>query len=110
MRRAIQLRMTFSWGREGGIEGERRRKHDGDQIEAGVMIVAGHDHDEMEQGMDGQESRAGDRGGPVRRPPGPCRERKTSDKEGRANVLDKVRIIWTGLGHSWQACVPEPNR
>src|SRR5258705_2456750 len=103
MRRAIQLRMTFSWGREGGIEGERRRKHDGDQIEAGVMIVAGHDHEEMKQGMDSQESRAGDRGGPVRRPPGPCREPKTSDKEGRTNVLDKSPAIRTGLGRSGHA-------
>jgi len=33
--------MTFSFVREGRIKGERRRKHDGDQIERGVMIVPG---------------------------------------------------------------------
>jgi hypothetical protein len=35
--------MTFSWVREGGIEGERRREHDGDQVEGGIMIVPGYD-------------------------------------------------------------------
>ena len=49
MRRAIQLRMTFSSVWEGGIEGECGWKHHCGQIESGVMIVAGSDRDEMDQ-------------------------------------------------------------
>src|SRR6266566_5993266 len=90
MRRAIQLRMMFSLAREGGIEGEGRRKHHGDQVERGVTIVSGCDHHEMKQGVHGQETGAGDRRGPKAGPPGASRQREAGDKESRADVLRTV--------------------
>ena len=72
-RRAIQLRITFAWVREGGKEGEGRRQHDGDQVEGRIMIVPRRDHREMQQGMGGQETCAGNRRGPI---PGPLESRQ----------------------------------
>ena len=97
MRRAIQLRIAFSWVREGGKEGEARRQHDGDQVEGGIMIVPGYDHQEMEQGVGDQETRAGNCRGPISGPPDACGKRQTGDKECCAYVLDEVRVIGTGL-------------
>ena len=68
-RRAIQLRITFSWVRKGGKEREGRRQHDGDQLEGGIMIVPRRDHHEMQQGMGCQETCAGNRRGPIPGPP-----------------------------------------
>jgi hypothetical protein len=107
MRRAIQLRMTFALVREGGIEGECRRKHDRGEVESDMMIVPGYDRHEMDQGVGGHETCAGHRRGPVQRPPCPGGQRKAGDQERRANVLDKVRIIGAGLGRSWHTRVPE---
>ena len=45
------------------------------------MIVPGCNHREMEQGMGGQETRAGHRCGPIPGPPGACGKRQTGDKE-----------------------------
>jgi hypothetical protein len=90
--------MMFSWVREGGIEGERRRKQDGDQVEGYVMIMPGQDHQEMEQGVGGQETCAGDRCRPIPRPPGAGGKRKTGDKESCAYVLNEVWVIGASLG------------
>jgi hypothetical protein len=90
-RRAIQLRITFSWVRKGGKEGEGRRQHDGDQVEGGIMIVPRRDHREMQQGMGSQETRAGNCRGPIPGPPDACGKRQTGDKECCAYVLDEVR-------------------
>src|ERR1700730_13421979 len=106
MRRAIQLRMTFSLGGEGGIEGKRRREHDGDEVESCVMIVPAYDLNEMDQAVNGQETCASDRGRPVHRPPRPRGQRKSGNEECRAYVLDKVRIVGAGLGCSRHACIP----
>ncbi len=70
------------------------------------MTVPGNDCHEMDQGVGGQETCASDRSGPVRGPPCPCTKRETGDKECRADVLDKVRIIRAGLGYPWNARVP----
>src|SRR6266852_6880176 len=91
MRRAIQLRITFAWVREGGKEGEGRRQHDGDQVEGGIMIMPRRDHHEMQQGMGCQETCAGNRRGPIPGPPDACGKRQTGDKECCAYVLDEVR-------------------
>ena len=65
------------------------------------MIVPGYNHHEMNQGVGGHEASAGDRGGPVHRPPRAGGQRKTGNQERRADVLDKVWIIGAGLG-----CLP----
>ena len=92
MRRAIQLRITFSLAWEGGIKGERRRKDDGREVETDMMIMPDDDHREMDQRVSGQETCAGHRCGPVHGPPYPGGQRQTGDKERRANVLDKCGL------------------
>jgi hypothetical protein len=57
------------------------------------MIVPGYDHREMEQGVGDQETRAGNRRGPIPGPPDACGKRETGDKECGADVLDEVRVI-----------------
>src|ERR1700682_3615514 len=60
----------------------------------------------MEQGVGDEATRAGTRCGPILGPPDACGKRETRDKECRADVLDEVRVIGTGLRYSRNALVP----
>src|SRR4029078_9859730 len=107
MRRAIQLRMRFSWTREGGIESESGRQDDGEKVEHRLVVVSADDRDQVDQGMGGQEAGASERRPPISRPPGSRGERETGDEEGDANVLDEMRVERPRCARTGDAAIPE---
>jgi hypothetical protein len=98
--------MIFSLAWEGRIEGSSRRQDDGKQVGHGVVVMPTNDHQEVEEGMRGQEASARNRGWPVARAPCPRPEGDPGDNECDTYVLDKMRVERAGVGHAWNSLVP----
>jgi hypothetical protein len=60
----------------------------------------------MDRRVGNEEGGARDRCRPISRSPRPGGERKSGNQEYGADVLDKVRIKGSGLGHSRHVRVP----
>jgi hypothetical protein len=98
--------MTFSLVWEGRIKRGCRRQHDREEVKYGMMGVPAGDRHQMDQGVRPKEAGAGDRRRPLSGPPCPRGERETGDKEGRADVLDEMGVVGTGLRYPWNSLVP----